>query len=80
MISDYVVTQPIVAVSSGEAEFYAMVRAILNLLFLFNFLRFFGHVVEMEVLSDSSAARGMIRHSSPLTLQTKIRASENTNS
>ena len=48
------------ALCSGESEFYAIVRGILNLLFIMYFLAFFRHEVEeLEVLSDSSAGRGM---------------------
>ena len=59
-ILEFPVTQPTVALSSGEAEFYAIVKGITTGLYLKNLLQFLAHVVNVRVKSDSSAGRGMI--------------------
>ncbi|CAE7467666.1 RE2, partial [Symbiodinium natans] len=51
--------QSLVALSSGEAEFYAMVKTAAEGKLTTEILRHFGWKVEHRVLSDSSAARSM---------------------
>ena len=60
MISPHVGTQTVVALSSGEAEFYAIVKGVVVGLFIKNFIKFFEEPPELELRSDSAAARGMI--------------------
>jgi len=51
-------TQSLVALSSGEAELYAILRGSVELRFIKSLLSFFDHVVDMELETDSSAAKG----------------------
>ena len=60
VIAPHVGTQSVQALSSGEAEFYAMVKGIVIGLFVKNFVKFFEAPPQITILSDSSAARGMI--------------------
>eukprot|EP00972_Heterocapsa_arctica_P010475 1539395-Heterocapsa_arctica.AAC.1 len=52
-------TQTVVALSSGEAEWYAKVAAFVEALLIRRCLRFFGVSIGMELYGDASAARGM---------------------
>ena len=47
-------TQPLVALSSGKSEFYALVRAAVEALFLRNMLRWFeDNITTPELVSDA---------------------------
>ena len=52
-------TQAVVAMSSGEAEFYAVVRCVCELLGLQGLLRDLGMPMRIRCFTDSSAARGV---------------------
>ena len=52
-------TQAVVAVNSGEAEFYAVVRCVCELLRLQGLLRDLGMPMNIQCFTDSSAARGV---------------------
>ena len=61
VITDWSLTQPVIALSSGESEFYAIVRGMLMLLFVRNLAAECGITfVRLQLKSDSSAARGMV--------------------
>jgi hypothetical protein len=53
--------QALVALASGESEFYGMVRGAIESIFCAHILAFFEHDVEQILESDSSAARGAAR-------------------
>ena len=55
------VGQPVVALGSGEAEFYALCRATAQGLQTKHFLAELGVKVVLRVWSDSSACRGICR-------------------
>ena len=55
-------TQQLIALSSGESELYAMVRGSASILQAAEFLKAADYVVVKTVYSDSSAARGKVRH------------------
>ena len=57
-ISEIVQGQPLVAISSGESEFYGLVRGAIESQFCARLLVFFDHKVEQLVETDSSAAKG----------------------
>lgn len=59
-LESYSVSQQVIALSSGEAEFYSAGKAIAHLLFILYIMKEIGHVVQIKVLTDSSAARGMM--------------------
>ena len=60
MLTEWSQTQTVVALSSGESEFIAIVRGIAVGLFAKNLLTELGWNIEtLTVRSDSSAARGM---------------------
>ena len=52
-------TQAVVAMSSGEAEFYAVVRCVCELLGLQGLFRDLGMPMHIRCFTDSSAARGV---------------------
>ena len=54
-------TQALVALSSGESELYAALKASAEGLGMLALLRDFGYQVEGEVLGDASAALGIIQ-------------------
>ena len=61
IVSDLSATQPVVSLSSGESEFYAIVRGITIALFLRNLMKSLGIPTgQSKVYSDSAAGRGMI--------------------
>ena len=61
VITDWSLTQPVIALSSGESEFYAIVRGMLMILFVRNLASECGITFDkLELKSDSSAARGMV--------------------
>ena len=82
LIKTWSVTQSVVALSSGEAEFYGMVRGASNALGVQGMLQDFGVNVGIKLLTDSSAAKGIgnrrglgkVRHIelSELWLQEKV--------
>ena len=51
-------TQGSLALSSGEAEFYAMLKGIMEALGMRSLLADLGVSVSLEVMTDSSAAKG----------------------
>jgi hypothetical protein len=53
-------TQGVVALSSGEAELYAMVKGAANTLGLISLLNDFGRKVDGKISCDASAAIGMV--------------------
>lgn len=59
VLIDLATTQVLISLSSGESEFYAIVRGIAEAIYWMQFLKHFHHAVEAEVLTDSSAAKGM---------------------
>jgi hypothetical protein len=59
-VMDYSITQPTVSLSSGESEFKAIVKALVTAVYLKNFIEWLGFETRSEVLTDSSAAKGMI--------------------
>jgi len=77
--------QSVVAISSGEAEFYGLSAAALEARYFRSVLEFLGFTVSCTVYTDSSAARGMcqrlgcgrIRHldARALWLQQEVRES-----
>ena len=54
-------TQALVSISSGESEFYAIVKAVIELLCLKHFLDAMRDERQSELYSDSVAARGMVK-------------------
>ena len=60
VIQTVVLTQGVVALSSGESEFYGHVRAAVEAVFLRNLLKFSDHVVQITIVTDSSAAKGFV--------------------
>ena len=52
------VTQEVVTTSSGESEFYGLVRGAIESQFIAHLLEFFDHKVEQIVEMDSTAAKG----------------------
>lgn len=62
VLSTQAVTQAVVALSSGEAEFYAIVRSAVFGLYTRNVVRWLERLsCRIRVFSDSSAARGMAK-------------------
>ena len=61
LLMNYSRGQRVVALSSGEAEFYAAVTAISESILIEHLLRFSGFKVLTALLTDSSAARGILR-------------------
>ena len=53
-------TQVPIALSSGEAEFYGTVKTASRLIGVGGLLADFGFVVNLELLTDSSAAQGVL--------------------
>ena len=53
--------QRVIALSSGEAEFYAAVTTASESIMMENLLQFAGFEVTTELILDSSAARGILR-------------------
>ena len=82
LIKTWSVTQPVIALSSGEAEYYGMVRGASNAFGVQGMLKDFGLEVGVNLLTDSSAAKGIgnrrglgkVRHIelSELWLQEKV--------
>ena len=65
MISQHIIkhwarTQPGVALSSGEAELYALVKASTETLGVKSLYKELGQEMEGVILTDSSAARGTV--------------------
>ena len=60
LIKSWSRTQAIVALSSGEAELYGMVKASAELLGAMSAMRDFGNELKGHVLGDSSAALGIV--------------------
>ena len=56
---DFSVSKPLVALSSGEAEFYGIVRAVATSKQTSQILEQLGMQLEVTIASDSSAARGI---------------------
>jgi hypothetical protein len=61
MLCDQSATQGRVRLSSGEAEYAAMVKGVAEGLFVKNILKFLGENVELELETDSTAAIGTAR-------------------
>lgn len=59
-LESFSVLQQVIALSSGEAEFYSCGKTVAHVLFLVYILREISHTVQALVYSDSSAARGMM--------------------
>lgn len=59
VLVDLAITQVLISLSSGESEFYAIIKGIAEAIYLLQFLKHFNHEVEAEVQTDSSAAKGM---------------------
>jgi len=59
LIKSWSTTQAIVALSSGEAEFYGLTRAVCTALGLKSLCADFRLVVELQVYTDSTAAKGI---------------------
>ena len=86
LIKSWSVTQAIIALSSGEAEFYALVKCGSIALGIRNMLRDLGIKVKIQISTDASAAKGItarrgagkIRHIevSQLWIQDKVRSGE----
>jgi hypothetical protein len=64
-IEGWVSGQQLVALSSGEAEFYALGKTVAHLLFFVYLLRELQVVKKAHCLTDSSAARGMACRTGP---------------
>ena len=60
LIRMWSITQPLVSLSSGESEFYAAVKAVVEILYLRSFLEGMRKKCVYKLFSDSSAARGML--------------------
>ena len=60
LISDLVKGQSVVATSSGEAELYAAVSVMKDMILIKRALSFIGMSAKMELRLDSSAARAML--------------------
>ena len=56
-------SQQLVALSSGESEFYGVIRGAAAGIQIKELLGEMGIIVKLKVLTDSSAARGMVRRS-----------------
>ena len=61
LIKSWSRTQAIVALSSGEAELYGMVKASAELLGAMSAMHDFGNELQGHVLGDSSAALGIVK-------------------
>ena len=61
LIKSWSLTQPIISLSSGEAEFYSMVKGSSIGLGIQSMLRQFGAEVRIQVKSDASAAIGITK-------------------
>lgn len=59
VLVDLAVTQVLISLSSGESEFYAIIRGVAEAIYLIQFFDHFNHKIECDVLTDSSAAKGM---------------------
>lgn len=59
LLGEVCVTQAVPAILSAEAEFYAMVRAAIEGLFLRNIYKFFRREKELRLKADASAARSL---------------------
>ena len=59
LIKGWSVTQAVIALSSGEAEYYGIVKGRSVGLGARSVLRDLGHKVRVCVMTDSSAAKGM---------------------
>jgi hypothetical protein len=57
--------QQVVALSSGEAEFYANGKAIAHALFFLYLMKEMGRVVKVRAGTDTSAARGVLQRAGP---------------
>ena len=53
-------TQGIIALSSGEAELAALVKGSTELLGMRSIMQDFGHIVELDLSTDATAAIGMV--------------------
>ena len=81
-IKAWSITQPVIALSSGEAEYYSLVKGASVALGIVGMLRDFGCEVNIVMHTDSSAAKGIgsrrglgkVRHIelSQLWLQEKV--------
>ena len=86
LIKSWSSTQAIIALSSGEAEFYALVKCGSVASGIRNMLRDLGIKVKIQISTDASAAKGItarrgagkIRHIevSQLWIQDKVRSGE----
>ena len=61
LVKTWAKTQPVLALSTGEAELAAVVKASAEALGMQSVLRDLGHEVELTVRSDATAAIGMVR-------------------
>ena len=60
LIKSWSSTQPVIALSSGEAELYALVKAASQGTGLLSMLMDYGHELEATVYTDSTAAIGIV--------------------
>ena len=60
MLGHWSSTQSSVALSSGEAELNALVKAMSESLGVLNMMAQMNHIITCEVSTDSSAARGIV--------------------
>ena len=63
LIKSWSLTQSVVALSSGEAEFYSLVKGSSNSLGLQAMIRELGIDLTLQVNTDASAAIGMVKRS-----------------
>ncbi len=60
LLKSWIKTQSLVALSSGESEFYAALKASAEGLGLLSMMKDFGYFMDGEVYGDASAALGII--------------------
>ena len=60
-IKSWTITQSVISLSSGEAEYYAMVKGAAVSMGISSMLKEIGISVELELKCDASAAVGMVK-------------------
>ena len=60
LVKSWSTTQPMIALSSGEAELYALVKAAAQAKDLCNLMADFGYETKITVHTDSTAAIGIV--------------------
>ena len=61
LLNEIILTQPNVAISSGESEFHGLVRAAVEACYVKNVYEFLDKIVMVEIVADSTAALGAAR-------------------